>query len=830
MPAIITRRTLGRFFYAILAIIIPCITVHAQQPVSPDVDARVEAMLSKMTLEQKLKLMGGNGMYTFAVPEIGLHAIKMSDGPSGVRTWGPSTAYPVGLALAATWDTVIAAREGGSLAEDAKIRGVRVLLAPGVNIYRAPMNGRNFEYFGEDPYLSSRLAVGYITGLQAQGIAGTVKHFAANNSEFDRHNTNALIDERTLHEIYLPAFEAAVKEAHVSAVMDSYNMLNGQHLTQNSVLNNQILKKDWGFDGLLMSDWSATYDGVAAANGGLDLEMPKGKFMSPPTLDAAIKNGTLALSSVDDHVRRILRLAVRYGLAEKEDIQPVSGPQDRPEARKVAYDVAAESIVLLKNEKSILPLHSGEIKQIAVIGPNVMPPSIGGGGSSYTTTVSSTNLRDALVAALGNQVMVSYTPGLLTEKEICAQTVFDNGLEQESFANPGFTGDVKHSHLTTLNGWIPSFKVGGGPGSEQDLRWTAKFTAKDSGDYLILVTVHGRDAFHLYVNSKNVLDHDSTEGASPSSYSMHLDAGQRIDLRLDYVKHGNTLSAGLGVILKNKIILVDAKAMAASSDIAIVSIGMNEHYESEGFDRPWDLLPGQDDLVQSVLATNPKTIVVLNGGGGLDISRWVDRVPALLHVWYGGEEGGHALADVLTGLVNPSGKLPISLERRLENDSTFNTYYPKPGTVDVIYSEGIFVGYRLFDASTVKPLFPFGFGLSYTSFIFANLEVKDQGQGTVRVSFDVRNAGKQFGDEVAQLYVGEVAPPLPRPVKELKSFERVHLAPGQTKHLEMTLSARAFSYWDVVTHDWKRDPAKFTFYVGDSSTALPLQQTISLIP
>jgi beta-glucosidase len=795
-----------------------------------DEEARVESMLSKMTLEQKLRLVGGNGMYTYAVPEIGLHAIKMSDGPSGVRTWGPSTAYPVGLALAATWDPAMAARIGGSLAEDAKVRGVRVLLAPGVNIYRAPMSGRNFEYFGEDPYLSSRMAVGYITGLQAHGVAGTVKHFDANNSEFDRHNTNAVIDERTLHEIYLPAFEAAVKEAHVSAVMDSYNLVNGQHATQNDVLNDDILKKQWGFQGLLMSDWNATYGGVAAANGGLDLEMPKGKFTTPETLGAAIRSGKLSMATLDDHVRRILRIAIRYGLAEKDDVKPTEGPQDRPEARKAAYDEAAESIVLLKNDKSILPLDHSNVHSIALIGPNVTPGTVGGGGSSYTTVVSSTNLRDSMNSAMGNNVQILYSPGILTENEICAKTKFDDGLDQQIFEKSDFAGDAPHTHLQVLNNWVPSFKVGGGGVGEKSYRWTAHYTAAGTGAYLLMVTVHGRDSFHLFVDGKDVLQHDSSEGVSPKTLTLDLKAGQKIALRLDYVQHGNVLNAGMGIVLKSNVVLPEAAKIAAAAQIAVVDIGMNERYESEGFDRPWDLLPGQDELVEAVLAANRNTVVVLNGGGGMNISRWVDRVPALLHVWYGGEEGGHALADVLRGAVNPSGKLPISFERRLQDDATINSYYPKTGTVDVPYTEGVFVGYRHFDMSQDKPLFPFGFGLSYTSFHFSAMHIKDEGQGNVRVSFNVANMGHRAGDEVAEIYVGEVSPSLPRPVKELKAFQRVHLEEGESQSVELVLPARAFSYWDVVTHSWKRNAGKFRISAGDSSASLPLEQVITLQP
>lgn len=451
----LSLRTL--LFVVLLSLSAICQPLRAQTSAG-EFERKVQSMLDKMTVEQKLKLVGGNGMYTFAIPETGLPAIKMSDDPSGVRSWGPSTAYPVGIALAATWDTAMASAVGASLAQDAKARSVNILLAPGVNLYRAPMNGRNFEYFGEDPFLASRIAVGYIAGIQSKGVAATVKHFDANNSEFDRHNINAIIDERTLHELYLPAFESAVREAHVSAVMDAYNLVNGQHATQNAALNNQILKADWHFDGLLMSDWEATYDGIAAANAGLDLEMPRAKAMAPATLAAAIQQGQLNLSTLDDHVRRILRLAVRYGLTGPQRPTPAPLVQDRPAARAIAYKEAAESIVLLRNERNLLPLFAAKLHRLALIGPNVIPAVTGGGGSSYTTAVASTNLHDALASAAPNLQLVT-SPGLLTEKQICSQTVFDDGIDQQQFASSGFTGSIKRTHLATLDQWQPTFRI-----------------------------------------------------------------------------------------------------------------------------------------------------------------------------------------------------------------------------------------------------------------------------------------------------------------------------------------------------------------------------------
>jgi beta-glucosidase len=804
-----------------------CTTIALAQS-EADYAAKVDRALALMSTADKLKLLGGNGMFTFAVPSSELPAIKMSDGPVGVRTWGTSTAYPAGISLAATWDPEMARKEGAALAADARLRGVSILLAPGVNIYRAPMNGRNFEYLGEDPFLAGRMAVGYIQGVQGGGVSATVKHFVANNSEFDRHNTNAVIDERTLHEIYLPAFEAAIRDAHVSALMDSYNLVNGQHMTQNGALNIGVLRDEWHFDGVVMSDWSATYDGVAAVNGGLDLEMPKAKFMTPEVLQAALSSHKLSMATVDAHVRRILLLSARYGLLGTAGLSGNDHPDELPDSRAVAYKAAAEGIVLLKNDGS-LPIHPSSVKSVAVIGPNVEPPAFGGGGSSRTTAYATPTFVESLQKTLGPDVRVKYSPGMMSVNEICAATHFEDGLEQAAYVGGDFSGTAQKTHISNLNNWVSSFRIGGGPGGKKAYRWKGTYAAAEAGDYLVLVTAHGRDSFTLTFDGKTVLDHASSEGVSPQSVVLPLQRGQRVSLQLDYVQQGKTNNAGLGIRPVRELVLAEATSMARTADMAIVNVGMSESYESEAFDRPWEMLPGQNELVEAVLAANPRTAVVLNSGGGLDIASWVDRVPVLLHGWYGGEEGEHALADVLTGRVSPSGKLPISFERSLADNPSTKNYYPKDKTVDVPYSEGIFVGYRNFDRSSTKALFPFGFGLSYTTFAMDHLSVQDHGGGSVEVDFDVRNTGKVVGDEIAQVYVSEQNAPLPRPVKELKGFRRVHLAPGEKVHVSVLLDSRSFSYWDVTTHDWKRDAGgRFKVLVGNSSLDLPLELELTL--
>src|SRR5277367_2781414 len=403
-------RKLQSFCLLFLFFVLPALSQTA--PVTPAAtEARVDSMLKQLSLEEKIDLLGGvDDFYIRAIPRIGLPRLKMADGPVGVRNYGPSTVFG-GIGLAAAWDPDLAQRVGAIVGQDARQRGVHFMLGPGVNIYRAPLNGRNFEYFGEDPFLSSQIAVGYIEGLQSQGVSATIKHFMGNNSEFDRHNSDSIIDERTMREIYLPVFEAAVKTAHVGAIMDSYNLTNGQHMTQNGYLNNEVMKKEWGFQGLLMSDWDATYDAVAAANGGLDLEMPSGKFMNRANLLPAVKSGKVSEATIDDKIRRILRTAIQFGWLDRDQTD-LSIPKLNPEGRQAALEAARAGMVLLKNDGNLLPLEKTKIRSIAVIGPDAYPAQPGGGGSAEAKPFTPVSYLEGIVSELGASAKVYYARGL----------------------------------------------------------------------------------------------------------------------------------------------------------------------------------------------------------------------------------------------------------------------------------------------------------------------------------------------------------------------------------------------------------------------------------
>lgn len=827
------------------------LTARAQAPVpdSPAIEKRVDSMVQKLTLEQKIRLLAGvDSVFARPEPTVGFPGLKMSDGPIGARFWGPTTAYTAGIGMAATWDKDLAHRVGAAIGEDARSRGVHVLLGPAVNIYRAPMCGRNFEYYGEDPYLSGRLVVGFIRGLQERGVMATVKHFAANNEEWDRHNASSDMDERTLREIYLPAFEAAVKEADSGAVMNSYNLLNGVHTSQNAHLNNDILKGEWGFNGILMSDWWSTYDGVAAANGGLDLEMPDPNFMNLQTLVPAVKEGKVKESVIDDKVRRLFRTAIRFGFLDRDQTD-YSIPAYSQTSRQVALDEARESIVLLKNEKKTLPLDVAKIKTIAILGPDSFPAVTGGAGSSQVNPFSAQSLLTGVSDYLRGKVKVLYSRGVPPMDEMLSKSDFKlpaalaaanlaaakgHNVLVEQFDNADFKGAPV---ATRFVDHVDTLLYPEGPQFPQPkaVRYSAEITPAKDATYIFLTNVGGGGAYKLYVDDKLQIDQPAREGIEPQWVELPLKAGKAVAVRLDYQPNGSNPQAGLAARPVDELVTKEARAVAALADVVLVDVGFDPSTESEGYDRTYQIPWGQDELVEAAQAINPRTIVVMTGGGDMDTHRWIDRVPALLHQWYPGQEGATALAEILTGARSPEGRLPITFPHTWEENPTHDNYYAPPvaagATPHVRYAEGVFVGYRSFVSTGKHPLFPFGYGLTYTTFAFSNLKVTPSvtgGHPSAEVSFDVANTGKVASADVAQVYVGDPSAKVSRPRIELKGFEKVRLAPGEKKHVTVSLDERAFSYWDTAKNGWHWDPGKFVVAVGDSSENTPLTSTIEL--
>jgi beta-glucosidase len=798
-----------------------------KDPKAP-VEERVRDLLSKMTLEEKIDMLGGvEDFYIRPSERLGIPKIKMADGPLGVRNYGKATAFPAGIAFAASWNKELTHRYGEAVGKEARSKGVHIMLSPGVNIYRAPMCGRNFEYYGEDPYLASRMVVAYISGLQSQGVVATVKHYAVNNQEYDRHTVSSDLDERTLREIYLPTFRAAVEEAHAGAVMNSYNLINGVHASQNAHLLTEILKIDWKFDGLVMSDWGSTYDGVAAANGGLDLEMPSGAHMNRDTLLPAIKSGKLSAATVDDHVSRILRVMFRFGFFDRDQLDS-SLPLYNPDSRLVALQAAREGIVLLKNKGGILPLDRAKVRTIAVIGPTAYPAVTGAGGSSQVQPFRSVSYLDGIIEASGEKINVLYSPGVSNDVESLFRSSefltpsqtndLVRGLKGEYYANPDLSGTPAMTRIDRRIrfDWGESAPATSMPQDNFSIRWTGKIRVDSDGEYQFFV--QGDDGFRLSVNGQMLIDEWRDQAATLKEARTTLKAGRPAEIRLEYYERSGSAQVSFGWSKAVPPKTGESIKLAARSDVAVVCVGFNATTEGEGFDRNFALSKEQEELIKEVAKVNSKTIVVLTAGGNVEMTAWLNNIAGLLHAWYPGQEGGTALAEILFGDVNPSGKLPATFEKRWEDNASFNSYYAKDKKID--FKEGVFVGYRHFDVKNIEPQFPFGFGLSYTTFTYKNLHISYRSMGKnpkVMVSVDITNTGSRSGAEIAQLYVEPPRPPLPRPVKELKGFEKIWLNPGETKTATFELTGSAFAFYDVPNKQWTAAPGAYEILIGSSS-------------
>ena len=650
-------------------LVLGALSLKAQAVIGPEHQERAAALVQQMTLDEKISLIAGyqDGFHTAPVERLGIPEIRMADGPQGVRNNTKSTLFACGVAAAASWNPSLVREMGVALGQDSRARGVHILLGPGVNICRSPLCGRNFEYFGEDPFLAAETAVAYIEGVQSQGVMATVKHFALNNQEYNRHHVNSVADERTINEIYFPAFRAAVERAHVGSVMTSYNPVNGVHSAENAYLIGQTLRGKWNFQGFTMSDWTSTYTPLLMVQDGVDLEMPRAFCYTAETLKPLLERGVITEKQIDDKVCRILQTYIAFGFLDRPQLDS-SIPEDNPYSREVAYRLACESIVLLKND-GILPLKKN--RRIALSGP-------------------------------GAEV-------------------------------------------------IP---CGGGSGAVDPL------------------------------------------------YTVSLKEGLQL----------------LGARFSEK------------ADVEIVALGFDKTTEKENHDRTFALPEGQETIVEEALARGRKVILIVNAGGAVDLSRIEGRVSAILWAWYPGQEGGKALAEILYGKVNPSGRLPVSFPRALEDNPAQPYYAPsepynKRGhtVVPTTYAEGIFTGYRGYGETA--PLYPFGFGLGYTDFSYSELTVTPAGDG-FDVRLEVRNSGNRDGSETVQIYVHEENPCVPRPVRELKGFCKVSIPKGQARTVTVHLPREAFAYYDSDSHGWVVNPGAFTIEAGASAadirTAIPV--------
>ncbi len=800
------------------------------------VEKRVDDLLPRMTLEEKIRLLAGNVMDTYPNERLGIPALSMADGPHGVRH-GNATCFPTGVAMASTWDPALIQRVGEAMAREMLAKGRNVLLGPCININRVPHGGRNFESFSEDPYLAARMAVAYVKGVQGQGVVATAKHFAANNQEWERTTINVRVDERALREIYLPAFEAAVKEAGVWAVMASYNRLNGPYACANHHLLTEILKEEWGFKGIAMSDWGAVHGTVDTANAGLDLEMPRGDFFGPALLEA-VKKGDVTEAVIDDKVRRILRVMFTFGLFDGP--RPID--KDAVECaahRALAREVGAAGIVLLKNDGDLLPLDRSRIRSIAVIGPNADVARLGGGGSSEVVSTTSVSPLEGIRAKAGADVAVRFAPSCRFPgdcppiESTCLRPAAGSaetcGLTAQYFANRDLSGEPV---LTRVDAAV-DFDWGTGspapvvPSDDFSVRWTGKLIPRKSGPHVLAIV--SDDGSRLCIDGKQVIDNWGEHATQTASATLTLEAGREYDLLLEYFEAKGSAVIRLGWTPPQEDETASAVQAARESDVAVVFVGLTKQFEGEGMDKRNLDLPGpQAELISAVRQANPRTVVVLIHGSPVLMESWIEKVPAVLEAWYPGLEGGHAIADVLFGDVNPSGKLPVTLPKRWEDCPACGNYPGQDGAVD--YAEGVFVGYRYFEFKKVEPRFPFGHGLSYSHFEISNVMVTPETVSPgepVRVTCTVRNAGKRAGAEVVQLYVRDMESSVKRPRMELKGFSKVNLAPGEARDVTFDLDARAFAFYQPDRKEWVVEPGEFAMLVGVSSR--DIRQTARLV-
>ncbi len=813
-------------------------TIIYTDPKAP-LEKRVEDLFNRLTPEEKLKMLGGTGFTTQPISRLGVPGMGMVDAGQGVRggtgtTQGPATAFPAGVTMASTWDTNLIGQVGEAIGVEARNKGTgaQVLLGPAVNIHRSPLGGRNGEYMSEDPYLAARLGVSYIEGMQATGVSACIKHYACNNQEEDRNGVNAKVSERALREIYLPAFEAGVREAKVWCVMSSYNLVNGYHSSANHYLLTDVLKNDWGFDGTVMSDWGGVHETDATQDGN-DLEMPTAKNMTASQLQTALANHSVTQEAVDDSVRRILRTIIRVGLLDGQITQDHT-KVNSADHDAVALKVATEGIVLLKNDHDVLPINPRKIKSIAVIGNAGHKLQVGALGSPQVRPAKTTELLDAIQQRVGGNVTVNFVGGGGDGDIIPASAVTlpDNasthGFRAEYFRNADLQGEPA---LTRTEDQIDMEGSGrpapGISGRLFSVRWTANLLVTNSGSYDLAFT--GDDGFRVFLDDKKLIEKWEHQAPVTLTDEVKLEAGKTYALRIEFFQDGGDYAAHLAWKPGGKPAYDEAITAAKAADVAIVCAS-TMGTEGEGNDRPsMDLPNNQAKLIQAVAAANRHTIVVLNNGTPVTMTDWLKSVPGVVEAWFPGQEGGAAIAGILFGDINPSGKLPDTLAASRSDYPDFGNF---PGTNHVVnYAEDIYVGYRHFDKANVQPLFPFGFGLSYTTFKYKNIALSSatlQPDGNLIVRVDVTNTGKRAGDEVAQLYIHDLKPVIDRPVRELKSFARIALQPGETKTVQFTVTPRDLAYYDVPGRQWKANAGDYEIEVGASSRDLRLKKTVQL--
>jgi beta-glucosidase len=808
----------------------------------------INDLLNQMTLEEQVALLAGADFWTtVAVERLGIPKIKVTDGPNGARGGGSlvggvkSACFPAAIGIGASWNPELVRQMGVALAEETKTKSARVLLAPTVNIHRSVLNGRNFECYSEDPMLTSALAVAYIEGVQSQGIAATIKHFVGNESEIERQTMSSDIDERTLREIYLPPFEAAVKQAGVWAIMSSYNRLNGVWTSENHWLLTELLREEWGYDGIVMSDWFGSHTTEASVTGGLDLEMPGPTRDRGDKLVAAVREGRVPTETVKAAARRMLLLLERVGAftdATMEDEKAV----DRPEHRALIRKLGADGMVLLKND-GILPLDKTALDRIAVLGPNAAEPRVMGGGSAQINAHYKVSPLEGIKSALSGTNRVIHLKACRNNR---LTQMIRGDVSVDFFHGRDWSGPSVHRSTAEESQffWLDMPDATLNP-RDFSARIITRFRPEEAGTHVFGLTNAG--FAKLYVDGELLVDGETGWARGDNFFGLgntevrvekSLEAGRTYEIHVDYrampegyegieiraVRFGAELPTSDAAI-------AEAVEQAKACDVAVLVVGREGEWDTEGLDLPNMRLPGrQEELIEKVAAVNTRTVVVLQTGGPVEMP-WLDKVSAVIQAWYPGQEAGNAIADVLFGDAEPGGRLPQTFPKHLSDNSAMTgdaKSYPGENG-HVVYTEGLAVGYRHHDADGAKPLFPFGYGLSYTRFDWSEPRASslDIGPDGVTVEVEVRNTGDRAGAELVQLYVAPKASRLPRPVKELKSFAKLAIPAGGTQTARLSISIRDLAYFDPDARAWIAEAGDYELVIAanaqDIRATLPLR-------
>lgn len=876
-PAITSpsKITLLAWIFSIMALQLSAQKLPLYRDSNKPTEERVDDLIKRMSLAEKVDMIAGvsdsstpNSHAKTDDPNTILRALDfqsktkrnirlnipeliMTDGPLGPNGKGPSTNYSAAVNFAASFDPELINRVGLSMGAETRNLGFNVLLAPCINISRSPFNGRSFESFGEDPYLTSRMAVAFIKGVQEQNVVSCPKHYVANNQEWNRMSVDVALDERALREIYLPAFKAAVQDGDAWFVMSAYNKFRGDWCAENRYLLTDILKGEFGFSGAVISDWGGTHNTLTSLLNGLDLEMPVAKVFKKDLVLSEINKRNVAVSIIDDKVKRLLRIMFKAGLFD-ESIANYGGQADTKYRHELALEVAEKSIVLLKNKQNLLPIKKGNDKKIAVIGPYGNLARMTGSGSADNRGHYGISIFDGFKNLYGACADVHFKRGIAQAKMDLAavppallilpkEKGLGQGVWAEYFNNRDLKGKPalcrKEKQINFDWGYgSPRDDNGGSPNpdivktDEWSARWTASLISPGDGWYDI--GLKADNGVRMYIDGQLVIN--SWTAQIPGQYNItqfEFKKGEVYELKVEFYENWGSCRCILGLEeFKPGLVTQEAIELAKNSDLVVMGMGSSIDQEGEGTDKANLKLPqAQIDLIKQIAKVNKNIVVVLYGGNPVVMDDWINEVPTVIEAFYPGQEGGNALANIIMGKVNPSGKLPVTFPKKWEDSPVYGTY---PGLRNSAnYTESIFVGYRGFDKKNIEPLFEFGYGLSYTNFEFSGLKLSSKklsANDTLEVSFTIKNTGKYDGDEIAQLYIKDLKASVKRELKALKGFKRINLKVGESKTVSFNIDKTALSFYDVKNKTWKAEKGKFEVLVGSSSMDIRLKEIFIL--